>query len=138
MKILNCNVFISHEDSYFIDWEKTGVLLQIHFFYSILKDTWVVADISLPMLNKLYVYGTLELEHKPDSSGNYMDFVLNCSHILVMGGRLIVGWEEEAFQGHAKIILRGDHYSEDMPLPGGPNVGAKAIGMWNAIPLVYS
>ena len=87
-------------------------------------------DALLPVINKLYVYGTLEVEHKPDTDGNYKEIVLNCSHIFINGGRLIVGWENEVFQGSAKIVLRGDHQSEDLPLPGGPNVGSKAIGQY--------
>ena len=103
-------------------WHKNGLLF-------ILTGDWVVADTSLPIINKLYIYGVLELEYQinPETE-DYFNFILNCSHIIISGGRLIVGWEDQPFMGQASIVLRGDHYSPDMPLPDGPNMGAKALG----------
>ncbi len=73
-------------------------------------------------MKKLFIYGTLELD---DSR----DFNLSATHILIQGGRLIIGWsEEEPFTHNVHIKLRGNHFTPDLPLPNGPNMGAKAIG----------
>ena len=50
---------------------------------------------ALPKMKKLTLYGNLELEHNPDASGNYLDFTLEADYIVVMGGRLVVGWEND-------------------------------------------
>ena len=53
-------------------------------------------------MKKLTLYGNLELEYKPDESGNYMDFTLEADYIVVMGGRLVVGWENSDEDGNDK------------------------------------
>ena len=57
---------------------------------------------ALPRMKKLTLYGNLELEYKPDESGNYMDFTLEADYIVVMGGRLVVGWENSDEDGNDK------------------------------------
>lgn len=57
---------------------------------------------ALPRMKKLTLYGNLELEHNPDESGNYMDFTLEADYIVVMGGRLVVGWENSDEDGNDK------------------------------------
>ena len=89
----------------------------------------MVADTEFPIINKLYIYGVLEFEFQPHSNGFYYNFTLSCEHIIIIEGRLIVGWEEDPFLGMAEIILRGNHASDELLLAGGVNVGAKAIGM---------
>ena len=89
--------------------------------------TWVVVDTPLPRLGKLYVDGVLEFEHGP-VGGAVFSFTLSCTHILIRGGRLIVGWPDAPFPGSAEILLRGNHLTPAMFLPGGPNIGAKAMG----------
>ena len=37
---------------------------------------WMVIADPIPVLNKLYVYGVLELEYLPDANGIYRDFRL--------------------------------------------------------------
>ena len=87
----------------------------------------MVADTALPTINKLYIYGTLEFEHNMVKD-KYLDLTLSASHILISGGRLIVGWEDQPYKGQATIELRGTHSSEELPTLHGPNVGAKALG----------
>ena len=80
-------------------------------------------------MNRLYIYGVLELDNsRSDSTGNPKNFILTATHILIVGGRLIIGHEDDPFQGLVDIILRGDHLTEELPLPGGPSMGAKALG----------
>lgn len=58
-----------------------------------------------------------------------MDFKLSATHILLFGGRLFVGWDDNPMRGNVEIILRGDWSTEEQYMPyGGPTVGAKAIG----------
>ena len=82
----------------------------------------MVADVDkLPVMNKLYIYGTLELENR--------DFVLNASVILIQGGRLIVGFENEPYTKNGLIFLRGNHSTPELVMPnGGPVVGSCALG----------
>ena len=56
---------------------------------------WVVADIAFPRINKLILKGNLELDHEinPDT-GTYRDFTLEVNFIVIQGGRLVVGWED--------------------------------------------
>ncbi|CAH1775752.1 unnamed protein product [Owenia fusiformis] len=93
----------------------------------ILPGLWMVADVQLPWMKKLYIYGTLEI-------ANTQDNILNCSHVLIQGGRLIVGFNEtEPFLFNFQLILRGEHATPDMPLPEGPNMGAKALGVFGGL-----
>ncbi|XP_019623376.1 PREDICTED: fibrocystin-L-like [Branchiostoma belcheri] len=89
----------------------------------ILSDKWIVADVERISLNKLFIYGVLELDDGPDKN-----YVFSAVQILVQGGRLIIGWEDNPFQGMIQIILKGNHQTPDIPLPNGPNMGSKALG----------
>ena len=56
-------------------------------------------------------------------------YEINAYNIIIMGGRLIIGWPDEPFLGHAFIVLRGNPLSAYFVPPGrGPTVGSKAIG----------
>lgn len=69
------------------------------------------------------------LSHWLSILGAYMDFKLSATHILLLGGRLFVGWEDNPMRGNVEIILRGDWSTPEQYMPyGGPTVGAKAIG----------
>ena len=92
-----------------------------------ISDVWMVADSTLPKINKLYIEGTLEFEHN-QVEGEYLDLTLSATHILISGGRLIVGWEDAPFRGNAEIILRGNQNTREIFVSNGPNVGAKCIG----------
>ncbi|XP_064635838.1 fibrocystin-L-like [Lineus longissimus] len=96
-------------------------------------DQWVVINEPLPKFTKVYVYGVIEFNHtNPD-----LNVVFSATHIFVSGGRLIAGYTAsgEHMQGQVTIELRGDHNTPDMPLPGGPNMGAKALGIFGGLDL---
>merc|ERR1719322_859785 len=44
--------------------------------------------------------------------------------------QLVAGYEDAPYQNTFNLVLRGDHYTEDQPLPNGPNLGAKALGIF--------
>ncbi|XP_071944841.1 fibrocystin-L-like [Antedon mediterranea] len=93
----------------------------------ILSGKWVVADVALPRMNRLYIYGTLEIE---DTRDNY----INATYIVIYGdGVLIIGWEKSPFQHQLKMFLNGNHFTEDIPLQNGPNLGAKVLGVFGRL-----
>ena len=81
----------------------------------------MVADVSLPVMRKLFIYGTLELD-------DTQDFMLTATYILIQGGRLVIGSEGKPFTHNVEIWMDGNHDTPDIPLPNGPNLGSKAIG----------
>lgn len=83
----------------------------------------VVREANLPKLKKLFIYGVLEFDQKEDGTGP--DYILSCAYIVILGGRLIVGWEGKPYLGKMEIILRGDHKT---PPLDDIQIGAKAIG----------
>ncbi|XP_061168814.1 fibrocystin-L-like [Saccostrea echinata] len=95
------------------------------------KDQWVVADTDLPAMGKLVLFGTLELD---DANGT-RNFVLNCTYIVILGGRLIIGWPDKPFLGRALILLNGEHSTPPYPMNSGPQVGSKAIGTFGGLDL---
>lgn len=81
-------------------------------------------------MKKLYLYGVLEIDGDLNTTtGSYKDFVLSAEYIYIVGGRLIAGWPDNPFKGNVDVILRGSHESPRLEVLGGPEVGAKAIGM---------
>lgn len=83
---------------------------------------WMVADTNLPSINKLIIYGTLELEPG-------MDFILNATYIYIAPeANLIMGWPDQPMTGQVIISLQGDWDTPDMTIQGAPNMGAKSIG----------
>jgi len=40
------------------------------------------------------------------------------------------GLPNAPYQHNFELLLRGDHFTEDQPLPDGPNLGAKALGVF--------
>uniref|UniRef100_A0A3B4AFD8 Uncharacterized protein n=1 Tax=Periophthalmus magnuspinnatus TaxID=409849 RepID=A0A3B4AFD8_9GOBI len=102
---------------------------------------WVVLDTSTPALNKLTVNGVLEIPDDLNTTSSRRrrstpnPVVINAIHILIEGGRLIAGSPESPFEGELHIILRGDHRTQDWPLPNGPNLGSKALGVFGILEL---
>ncbi|XP_053571903.1 fibrocystin-L [Bombina bombina] len=98
--------------------------------------TWVVADIDIPSLEKLTIYGALELQNNTNSTtSTFKKTVLNATYISIQGGRLIGGWEDDPFLGELYIVLRGNHSTPEMPLPDGPNQGSKVLGVFGQLDL---
>ncbi|XP_064635071.1 fibrocystin-L-like [Lineus longissimus] len=94
---------------------------------------WVVINEPLPKFTKVYVYGVLEF----NNTNPELNVELSATHIFVSGGRLIAGFSTSGdhMQGQVTIKLMGDHKTEDMPLPAGPNMGAKALGIFGGLDL---
>uniref|UniRef100_A0A8C6RMA5 Fibrocystin-L n=1 Tax=Nannospalax galili TaxID=1026970 RepID=A0A8C6RMA5_NANGA len=102
------------------------------------EGTWIVADTDMPPMERLIIWGVLELEDKSevgDGESSHRRVVLNATYISVQGGRLIGGWEDNPFKGELQIILRGNHSTPEWPLPEGPNQGAKVLGVFGELDL---
>ena len=74
--------------------------------------------------------GVLLLEGVLEFNDYYMaEYEINADHIIIMGGRLIIGWPDDPFDGLVNIVLRGNASSPYYVAGGdGPTIGAKAIG----------
>ncbi|XP_071793632.1 fibrocystin-L-like isoform X1 [Asterias amurensis] len=95
----------------------------------VLPEVWMVADVLLPIMNKLFIYGNLEIEDTQDNK-------IEATYILIQGGRLIIGFSESnPFVHDMKILLNGNHFTPDQPLPNGPNLGSKALGVFGGLDL---
>ena len=89
-----------------------------------ITETWVVVNSSINRLGVLLLEGVLELADYPMA-----DYEINADHIIIMGGRLIIGWPDDPFNGLARIVLRGNGSSPYYVANGdGPIIGGKAIG----------
>ena len=89
----------------------------------------MVADMVLPRMKKLNIYGTLEIDDQPDpATGHVREFVLEVTYIYIRGGRLLAGWEDSPFTGKLDILLNGNHRTPNFPREDGPNIGSKVIG----------
>jgi hypothetical protein len=81
----------------------------------------------------IYEFATIQFE-------DTMDHELNCTHIFLHGGQLIAGppvdGVDHIFQHKITINLLGDTSSEDFPLPAGPVMGAKSIGVFGRLSLI--
>ncbi|KAL3886657.1 hypothetical protein ACJMK2_026637 [Sinanodonta woodiana] len=96
---------------------------------------WVVADIEDLKFSTLKLEGKLELDYLPDSSGNYYDFRIEATYIIIQGGRFIGGWEKNPLQGSAEITLVGQHSTPEFPPSDGPTIGCKVIGVFGGLDL---
>ncbi|KFO35224.1 Fibrocystin-L [Fukomys damarensis] len=102
------------------------------------EGTWIVADVDLPPMERLIIWGVLELEDKSSAGAaepSPRRVVLNVTYISVQGGRLIGGWEDNPFRGELQIVLRGNHSTPEWALPEGPNQGAKVLGVFGELDL---
>jgi hypothetical protein len=91
-------------------------------------ETWVVVNKTAPYqinLRILYLEGVLEFFDAPGAN-----YVLEADIIFITcGGRLLIGWPDNPFDGLATIILNGNHSSPNFDIVGdGPVLGSKAIG----------
>ena len=84
---------------------------------------WFVMDIDPPALKRIYLYGGLEIMDDADHK-------LEVEIILVQGGKFECGTQEVPHVNKFELVLKGNHLTEDQPLPNGPNLGAKALGVF--------
>nr|XP_010954142.1 fibrocystin-L isoform X1 [Camelus bactrianus] len=102
------------------------------------EGTWIVADTDIPPMERLIIWGVLELEDKHNvgaTGSSYGKVVLNATYISLQGGRLIGGWEDNPFKGELQIVLRGSHSTPEWALPEGPNQGSKVLGVFGELDL---
>ncbi|XP_076961678.1 fibrocystin-L [Callospermophilus lateralis] len=120
----------SQENNYTIPYPGANVVIP--------EGTWIVADTDMPPMERLIIWGVLELEDKSNAGPagpSYRRVVLNATYISVQGGRLIGGWEDNPFKGELQIILRGNHSTPEWAFPEGPNQGAKVLGVFGELDL---
>ncbi|CAH2285754.1 fibrocystin-L [Pelobates cultripes] len=100
---------------------------------------YVTADIALPSLNTLTIYGALELKPLTNTEKNgavtSIPTILSATYIYIQGGLLMAGNESDPFLAELKIILRGNQSSPNMSLPSGNNIGSKFIGVFGQLQL---
>ena len=86
----------------------------------------MVINSTINKLGTLLLEGVLELADHPSAV-----YEINADFIIIKGGRLIIGWPEDPFDGLASIIIRGDLETPwYVPSGDAPPVGAKAIGRY--------
>ena len=88
---------------------------------------------SVNKLGILLLEGVLEFADSPTAV-----YIIDADFIIIKGGRLIIGWPEDPFDGLASIILRGSHSSPYYNPGDGPTLGSKAIGIGFMIELKYA
>nr|XP_045000409.1 fibrocystin-L [Jaculus jaculus] len=120
----------SRENNYTVPYPGANVVIP--------EGAWIVADTDMPPMERLIIWGVLELEDKSSvgaSGPSYRKVVLNATYISIQGGRLIGGWEDNPFKGELQIVLTGNHSTPEWALPEGPNQGAKVIGVFGELDL---
>ena len=105
-------------------WEKLGYKLPVEGdTVFIPPGAWFVMDVDPPPLERIYLYGGLEISDEADHK-------LEVDIILIQGGKLECGTQKTPHLRKFELILTGNHYTPDQPLPNGPNLGAKALGVF--------
>lgn len=94
----------------------------------------MVADTTLPQMGTLLLYGTLELDH----NNGTRDFVINCTYLVIFGGRLIAGYPAKPYLSNLLISLQGDHSTNSYAGVSGPPIGSKAIGNYYFLIMLIS
>ena len=92
---------------------------------SIPPGIWMVLDMDPPPLRMILIESMAALEVDDTA-----DRRLETEILLLRGGKLQVGTAEEPFTNNFDLVLAGNHFTEDQPLPNGPNLGAKALGVF--------
>ena len=90
----------------------------------------VIVDVEIPRINTLFIEGDLELE---DSR----DHLIEADLIIINGGSLIAGTEDNPFSNKVRFILHGNKSSPEFRFDdlASPTVGAKAIGVFGQLVL---
>ena len=105
-------------------WESLGYTMPVEGdTVFIPPGAWFVMDIDPPPLKRIYLYGGLEIMDDADHK-------LEAELILIQGGKLECGTQDVPHVNNFELVLHGNHLTEDQPLPNGPNLGAKALGVF--------
>ncbi|XP_048575327.1 fibrocystin-L-like isoform X2 [Nematostella vectensis] len=108
------------------DWP-TGELPAAETDVEIAASKWVVVRQSPRPMNKLIVYGVLEIECGAD-------IVINATYIVVYGG-FIVGFPDQRCNSKVVISLRGSHSMDITQIEGGPKTSPKSLTVLGYIKL---
>ena len=115
----------SHKWSNASAWEELGYSMpQEGDTVFIPPGAWMVMDIDPPPLRMLFVESMAALEIDDTA-----DRVLDVEIMLVRGGKFVVGYPDAPFQHNFELLLSGNHFTQDQPLPD-VNLGAKALGIF--------
>lgn len=92
----------------------------------LITGTWMTVNKTTAFckLSTLLLEGVLEFIDTPGAV-----YEIEADFIIIKGGRLIIGWPEDHFDGLATITLRGGHSSPYHDPGDGPTLGSKAIGL---------
>ncbi|XP_063689847.1 fibrocystin-L-like isoform X2 [Bolinopsis microptera] len=99
-----------------------GILPKVGDNVIIPSSWWMVYDASMEGLGDIMVYGVLEFS-------NEVDTVLGANRIVVVGGKLVVGWGDDPLKVKAHIKLTGSRDDKEYTLNDGTTVGSKALGI---------
>ncbi|XP_052830942.1 fibrocystin-L [Octopus bimaculoides] len=117
-------------------WKKANEILNLSLQTKIPEENenvtiptgmWIVVDIDLPKFNTIYIYGQMEVSNK------LSEVTISANYIHIVGGRLIVGWENDPYPGNATIELRGSQQTPQFDVKSGPNLGSKVIGVFGGL-----
>ncbi|XP_052805044.1 fibrocystin-L-like isoform X2 [Mya arenaria] len=119
------------EDGYLINIGGSSGIPQDYDNVKISFGTWMVVNMtSISKLGTLLLEGVLEFYNDPGAV-----YSIEADFIIIRGGRLIIGWPDEPFNGLATITLRGNHSSPYFIAGDGPTIGSKAIGVFGGLDL---
>ncbi|XP_046549966.1 LOW QUALITY PROTEIN: fibrocystin-L-like [Haliotis rubra] len=94
------------------------------------QNYWIVADEeSIPTLGTVVIIGALEFDNVATKTFNFR------AKMIVVYGRLVIGWPDKPFLGQANIFLSGSHSSPPYPVEDGPPAGAKGIAVYGGLDL---
>ncbi|XP_065660201.1 fibrocystin-L isoform X2 [Hydra vulgaris] len=88
----------------------------------------------IPIMIRLYIYGTLELAMNRNHT-------IRANIIIISDqGQLIIGRPDEPFPSTLFVLISlwGDQSTQDLPLPNGPNLGSKALGVFGNLSMFGS
>ena len=127
------SVFLSWSSE--LDWASLGLTKPaagsngiVEEWITIPPGVWMVLDEVPPPLTRLYIYGVLEV-------GDTINNELSAEIVMIQGdlAQLVVGFSDAPHTHNFDLILRGNHTTPDQPLPDGPNLGAKALGVFGKL-----
>jgi hypothetical protein len=125
-------VWSSEEDWASLDMTKpvAGANGTIEEWVTIPPGVWMVLDENPPPMVRLMIYGVLEIADE-------MDMTLSAEIIMIQGdtAQMVAGTADAPYQHNFDLILMGNHETPDQPLPNGPNLGAKALGVFGKLQL---
>ena len=99
------------------------------------KGEWIVGDLqNLPTIGTLTIKGSLEINLTSSGTAQTVGKVtISANYIVILGGRLIIGWPDRPYTDQVEIILRGQTEQVYPEGYGGPPLGVMSIGKGPAV-----